>query len=236
MPLMPQKTKVTFQMGPLGIGATLPDRRDHAWKHAAARVAAHSAIRPLGNGKAQIFMAPDFLTPDGCARLMELIEAKRRPSTVANHNGDNSFRTSETCDMDRATPVVSDVQNAIAGLLGIPMAHAETLQGQRYAPGQQFKLHPDYFEPDSDGYRKYCATSGQRTWTAMAYLNDVEKGGETVFPELDLTVVPKRGTLLMWNNLHTDGTPNRNTMHQAKPVEAGIKAIITEWFRELPWT
>lgn len=201
----------------------------------AQRLASHTRIQRVGNGKAEIFIAPDFLTSGGCLALCDLIEAKRRPSTIANANGDNAFRTSETSDMDPLIPVVSSVQNAICGLLGIDRIHAEPLQGQRYSPGQQFKAHTDYFEPGSRDYEKYCSVAGQRTWTAMAYLDEPEAGGHTVFAALDLDVTPKTGMLLLWNNLLPDGTPNVATMHHATPVEAGVKRVITQWYRERKW-
>ena len=44
-------------------------------------------------------------------------------------------------------PVVGEVDRKIADLLGLPLAASEPLQGQRYAPGQEFKPHTDTFEP-----------------------------------------------------------------------------------------
>jgi prolyl 4-hydroxylase len=37
---------------------------------------------------------------------------------------------------------------------------------------------------------------------------------------------------VFWNNLHSDGSSNRDTLHCGLPVEAGHKIIITKWFRE----
>jgi prolyl 4-hydroxylase len=230
MPMMPTKTKVTFGMQPLRAPVL-------ARPNVAQRLASHPRIQRLGNGRAEIFAAPDFLTPAGCAALCDLIEAQNRPSTIANPNGDTGFRTSQTCDMRADIPVVNDTQNGICGLLGLPRTHAEPLQGQRYAPGQTFKRHSDYFDPNSEGFELYCRKPGhgQRTWTAMAYLDEPETGGHTVFSDLGIDMTPKAGLLLMWNNLMPDGTPNPATMHEATPVGAGIKRIITQWFRERPW-
>ena len=33
---------------------------------------------------------------------------------------------------------------------------------------------------------------GQRLWTALCYLNDVEEGGETRFTKLNIAVKPKK--------------------------------------------
>jgi prolyl 4-hydroxylase len=60
-------------------------------------------------------------------------------------------------------------------------AFGETLQGQRYAVGQQFKPHHDFFYTDQPYWPAQVASGGQRTWTAMAFLNDVEAGGHTFF-------------------------------------------------------
>src|SRR3546814_3191016 len=58
---------------------------------------------------------------------------------------------------------------------------------------------------------------GQRTWTAMIYLNDVAEGGATWFPTAGIRVAPKRGLLLAWNNMKPDGTPNEMTLHEGMP-------------------
>jgi homospermidine synthase len=72
---------------------------------------------------------------------------------------------------------------------------------------------------------------GQRTWTFMIYLNDVEGGGETEFPEIGVKLTPKRGRAVAWNNLRASGEGNELTRHQSLPVTAGTKTIITKWFR-----
>ena len=69
----------------------------------------------------------------------------------------------------------------------------------------------------------------------MVYLNEVEAGGETVFPRLGVTLKPRTGTLLLWNNLSVDGEVNPWTIHHAMPVLEGSKYVITLWFREKSW-
>ena len=95
----------------------------------------------------ELFIVKRFLDPDLCRRLIERIDANRRPSTIADDMGYANFRTSETCDLDGADPVVARVDEAICGLLGLPAELGEPIQGQRYAPGQEFKPHTDTFEP-----------------------------------------------------------------------------------------
>ncbi len=185
--------------------------------------------------KLDLFIHRNFLTPDECAALIALIETNRRPSTIADSNGDPLFRTSETCDLDGNEPIVAEVAKRIAALLGIDPRYGEAMQGQRYAVGQEFKAHTDYFEPGGADYWDHCTLSGQRTWTAMIYLDEPTEGGATRFKSIDKIVQPETGKLLTWNNLYVDGRPNPATIHHGMKVRKGVKHIITQWYRQKPW-
>jgi prolyl 4-hydroxylase len=69
----------------------------------------------------------------------------------------------------------------------------------------------------------------------MVFLNQPEAGGQTFFPLANIKISPRRGNLLAWNNLDPAGEPNMFALHQGLPVEAGLKYIITKWYRERPW-
>ena len=184
---------------------------------------------------AQVYHYLDFLIPAQCDRLIAIIDLNRRPSTLLSDRNDLGFRTSESCDMDRYSPDVRPIDEAIAQLLGIHPDHGETMQGQRAAPGQHFRAHPEYFPESESDWERMQREGGQRTWTAMIYLNDVEEGGATWFPQAGIKVAPRRGLLLAWNNMKPDGAPNELTIHEGMPVVAGVKYIITQWFREDRW-
>jgi prolyl 4-hydroxylase len=171
------------------------------------------------------------MQPQECEELIEIIQENLRPSTIS-HDGsaDNSFRTSRTCDLTRGEPAVRALDERICGAMGIDPSLCEPSQGQYYEITQEFKAHTDYFEA-YELERHSTPTLGQRTWTFMIYLNDVEAGGETAFVNVGLSIPPKTGMAVLWNNLRPDGTPNYDTMHHGTPVKAGYKAIITKWFR-----
>src|SRR3546814_8567199 len=132
--------------------------------------------------------------------LVERIDAHRRPSTIADANGDGYFRTSETCDLDASDPFVAGIDAKLAAFVGIDPAHGEPIQGQRYALGQEFKAHTDYFEPGGIDFERFCAVSGNRTWTLMVYLNEPAAGGATRFVKIGKTVQPETGKLLAWKD------------------------------------
>lgn len=181
----------------------------------------------------QLFRIPKFLSRAYCQRLMELSETRLKPSQVTRYNGDDAFRTSETCDLlNVQDPLVASVDERIARTLGIRLPYSEPIQVQKYAEGQQFKPHTDFFQPHTKEYSKYAGDLGQRTWTFMVYLNDTEEGGGTQFVDIDKTFYPKQGEALVWNNLLPNGMPNKQTKHGGMPVKKGQKYIITKWFRD----
>lgn len=185
--------------------------------------------------KLTLFIRKHFLTDDECRQVMALIDTNRRPSTLANFNGDVAFRTSETCDLDANEPIVKTIEDKIVAFSRLDPVYGEPIQGQHYAVGQEFKAHTDYFEPQGEDYEKYTSVAGQRTWTVMIYLNAPEAGGATRFKAIDKLVQPEPGKLLAWNNRRPDGSPNPSTLHHAMKVRAGTKYVITKWFRERPW-
>jgi prolyl 4-hydroxylase len=200
-----------------------------------ARLSAQPGIQRVPSPKLTLFIQRDFLDARECAALIERIDADRRPSTIADPNGDTAFRTSETCDLSDADPLVAAINRRLADATGLDPAHGEPLQGQRYAVGQEFKAHTDYFEPTGADFARYCSVAGNRTWTLMVYLNTPEAGGATRFKAIDKTIQPEPGKLIGWNNRRLDDTPNPATIHHGMKVRAGVKYVITKWYRERPW-
>lgn len=200
-----------------------------------ARLSAAPGVQRTPSPKLTLFQHRGFLDPADCAPFIDRIDATRRPSTVSDYNGDAGFRTSETCDIARDDPLSVALDLRIAALTGLDPAYGEPLQGQRYAVGQEFKQHTDYFEPGGLDYERYCGVHGQRTWTVMIYLNEPDAGGATRFKVIDKIIQPETGKLLAWDNRRADGTPNPATLHAGMKVRAGAKYVLTKWFRERTW-
>lgn len=213
------------------LNRTVPEGR-----RAAAMVTGHlstlASVKRVPTRELELFMVPGFLDQASCDALIGSIDRDRRPSTIADDVGIEGFRTSETCELRNSDPHVAAVDAAICRLMSIPARLGEPIQGQRYAVGQEFRPHTDTFNPGNADFYLHCADRGQRTWTAMVYLNDVPAGGATRFKAIGKTIQPQRGLLLAWNNLHADGRPNDSTLHHGMKVRSGTKYILTKWFRE----
>ena len=191
----------------------------------------------LSTDLAEFYVLDDFLNREECENLSRITQSHMEPSTIATTNLEdltNGFRTSKTCnlsilDNDSDNDFVKSINSRICNIIGINDSYSEGIQGQYYTEGQEFKAHNDFFGDEL--YNLYAKTQGQRTYTFMIYLNDVEEGGETEFPHLDIKITPQLGKAVIWNNLLPDGKSNNNTLHQAHPIIKGTKCIITKWFR-----
>lgn len=195
----------------------------------------HDRVEIVGQAGLDLYIVQHFMTPDECAGIVALIDSDAHPSTLYAGTEQDGFRTSYSCNLDPYHPLTMRVERRICELMGMDPRFGETLQGQRYAVSQQFKPHNDYFHTTQSYWEMERKQGGQRTWTAMIYLNVPEGGGETNFPKAGLCVQPSEAMLVMWNNMDEVGAPNPLTLHEGCPVTAGTKYIVTKWFRERFW-
>lgn len=224
MSSLPQSVKVVDQAGLRRIGRIVRER-----------LAADPRIYWLPTDRAEIFALGDFMSEAECARMRALIDACAKPSTVFDLDYSSGYRTSFSGDVDPRDPFVKKVSRRIDDLLGIEPEWGESVQGQRYLPGQEFQPHHDWFHPGTSYWDMEMRRGGQRSYTAMVFLNQIAGGGTTDFPELDMSIEPRPGVLLAWNNADLDGIPNPATLHAGRPVSEGVKYVITKWYRTKRW-
>ncbi len=62
-------------------------------------------------------------------------------------------------------------------------------------------------------------------------MNDVEEGGETIFPQVKISVKPKKGAAIIWWN-SINGTLDPASLHGGSPVLKGTKYVAVQWLRE----
>jgi prolyl 4-hydroxylase len=203
--------------------------------HVTKRLMANSLVQEVTAPGIQLFIYQGFLGPKDCKMLIRKIDAAAVPSTLYKGTEQPGFRTSSSCHLNRWDADIARIETRMSDTLGIENDYAETMQGQRYYVGQEFKAHHDFFHPSQTYWEGEGPTGGQRSWTAMIFLNEPEEGGATEFPNLGLGVRPQAGMMLIWNNMNTDGTLNYKSLHTGTPVVKGEKHIITKWYRQNNW-
>lgn len=173
----------------------------------------------------------DFLTEPELVELIMLVRKYAAPP--APHNWPEGQCASLNANLTRLEhPLVGRVERKIADRVGRANNYAEELRGVWYRPGEGYRLHHDAFYPEASDFQELVADRGNRTATAMVYLNTLTQGGETYFPELGLFVAPRAGMLIAWRNLRGDKSPDTKMLHAASPAKGADKYIVTQWFRE----
>ena len=97
--------------------------------------------------------------------------------------------------------------------------HIETVTSRVFTLG--YKNHTDCTVGQDEKRDRYA--------TILVYLKDVAEGGETAFPELGLSVTPKKGLALVWNSMTEDGQCDPSSIHNAAKVIQGHKYILQRW-------
>merc|ERR1711896_83736 len=72
----------------------------------------------------------------------------------------------------------------------------------------------------------------ERSHTVLVYLQNVEQGGETLFPYLNNSVAiqPNHGDAVIFGNLAQNGRCHPDSAHEAAPVRKGEKLILQIWY------
>lgn len=178
----------------------------------------------------------DLLTRGECEHIITLARPSIRRAQVSGVAGGSlSKGRSNTLTWIRQDidPQVHAVATRIADLVGLPLAHAESLQVVHYDTGEEYRPHFDAYDLSTEKGQRYTARGGQRLVTALAYLGNVAEGGATGFPHLGIDVQPRRGRLLVFHNCHP-GTTTRDlrSYHQGKAPVRGDKWAFNLWFHE----
>ena len=177
-----------------------------------------------------------FISAETCDYFIEQGEPKLGRAFVSGETGGkiSSGRTGSNCWLAfKDDPRLNDVSKEISEYIKIPLDHAEAMQLIYYGSGQEYKPHFDAFDLKSDRGIRCTKNGGQRLITALLYLNDVQKGGGTIFPKLNIIVEAKMGRVLLFENtLLNDSTRHPLSLHGGLPVEEGEKWAVNLWFRQ----
>lgn len=181
----------------------------------------------------------NFLTDEECDSMIQhgFDTGYKRSEDVGGQKFDGTVdskkskgRTSEnawcsTRNGCREQIVPKRIIDRISTIMEIPPENSEDLQILKYEVGQFYKTHHDYIPHQKD---RQC---GPRIFTFFLYLSDVEAGGGTDFPDLGITVMPKKGRAVLWPSVYNSKPMDADMRmrHQALPVNDGLKFGANAW-------
>ncbi len=203
------------------------------------RVAERLSLTPASPPRAErLCESPDVVifrqavAPEICEYVIAHAAARLGPSLVYDPTRTrmikDPLRTSMTASLSVADQdlAVIALNRLLADAAGVAEENGEFLSVMRYAPGQEYKPHFDCIPPGPDLDR-----SGQRSKTALLFLNDDFEGGETHFPAGELKVRGGRGDILVFSNLTASGAPDPASRHAGLPIRSGEKWLASKWLR-----
>lgn len=175
----------------------------------------------------------NVISPEECAELIDLSKDRLQPSRVVDSNtGEERTATGRTSKgmyfSINENELITKLEKRFSELTQFPVENGEGLQVLNYQVGEEYKTHFDYFPP----HRIHDNKGGQRVGTLLIYLNDVEAGGETVFPKVGAAIVPKKGSAVYFHYTNRLGQVDRLSVHSSIPVAKGEKWVATKWIRQ----
>ena len=180
---------------------------------------------------------PEFVNNDVCAWLIRKAQGRLTRAQVydsvkrtvtESHTRTNSAAIFNMVETDLVNLLI---QMRMAASTGINFRNFEAATVLHYASGEQISEHYDFIDPNTPDYEKVIREQGQRIITFIIYLNDDYKGGETVFPELDISHHGSQGEGIFFVNALKDGRSDLRTLHAGRPPLDGEKWIATQFIR-----
>lgn len=181
-----------------------------------------------------------FLTPTQCKALIDLAKTRLKTSTVVDPNTgkfrEDHARTSRGMSFGCAeNEIVAAIEQKIFDEFGYSIEQQEQLHLLNYSKHGEYRPHFDYFDPLLSGSRDTLEHYGQRIATFVMYLHAADEGGGTQFPNLNLTITPRAGDVIYFENCVQSGENlcvDPRSLHAGMPVVSGEKWIATKWIRQ----
>ena len=189
------------------------------------------------NDKPRVCVFENFLSDVEVEHVRAAAQPKLKQALVsAEKSGVTSAgRSGRNCWIPHGyDAVIEKLSLRIAEIVGKGLEYAESLQVIHYNENEQYAAHYDAWDKASERGQRCMEKGGQRMVTCLLYLNDVEQGGGTSFPNLDLEIRAKKGRMVLFHNCNEGSTDrHRNSLHAGMPVLKGEKWACNFWFREL---
>ncbi len=178
----------------------------------------------------------DFASDEEITHLLQAGATLLEPALVTgpDEGVPSKRRTGRNCWIPHEhDAVIAQLCERISTLVGLPLLQAESIQLIHYDETQEYAPHFDAWDAESEAGKRCMKRGGQRLVTCLLYLNDVEEGGGTTFPKLNLQVKARKARLVLFHNcLLGSIVRHPNSLHGGMPVIRGEKWACNLWFRE----
>ncbi|MGJ7533129.1 MULTISPECIES: 2OG-Fe(II) oxygenase [unclassified Variovorax] len=200
--------------------------------------AADREIVVHSRGEDPVFAAlGNVVDADECKDIIEMARPRLKPSTLVDPMSGRDVVSDKRASWGMffrlgENDLVARLDRRLSALMNLPLENGEGLQVLYYPTGAGSEPHYDYLAPTNVANRESIARSGQRVSTLVTYLNDVQDGGQTVFPQLGLAVSPIRGNACYFEYADENGRVDTRSLHASATVTQGEKWVMTKWMRE----
>ena len=179
----------------------------------------------------------DVFSAQECEELIALARPRLAPSTTVDPQTGRDRVGNERSSLGmffrlQENAFIARLDARVSALMNLPVENGEGLQVLCYPAGAQSMPHFDFLVPSNPANQASLERSGQRVSTLVSYLNDVEEGGETVFPEAGWSVSPQRGHAVYFEYCNSLGQVDHASLHAGGPVLRGEKWVATKWMRQ----
>lgn len=185
-------------------------------------------IEKINDDNYDIIIFDNFLSDNECDELIEYANNQQliTSETLGDYgNVTTDYRKSEQLWItDEQHQIAKKISDFCEYNLNLPKKNMESLQLVKYDVNGYFKEH---YDAELDKTKNNNIKD--RAHTFIVYLNNVEEGGETRFPNLDLNFKPKKGTAIYFKTLLPDGVLLKKSLHQGMPIIRGEKYIVNKW-------
>lgn len=211
------------------------------------------ALRP------RVFGVESFIADAECDRTLEVAGPKVAKSAVSVKDADkgkavDTWRTSENTFMpSKGDPVLEGLDERVQNMTRIPISHSEHIQVLKYDINGRYLAHTDYFDvkdyqQDQGTLQMTAHGAWNRLLTVFMYMSDVPAGGQTYFPryggrrghvpfdncDMGYAVWPERRKVIIFYNMHPDGSPDPDSLHGGCKVKNGTKWSGNFWMWNVP--
>jgi hypothetical protein len=175
----------------------------------------------------EILIRRNVIDRRACKSLVAIYERHHRRATRFDYNGKPilNYHDLKSCSSKKTTTFLRKLamhcRRQIERQVRGRNLFLESIWIARLGPGGLVIPHAD--NERKEGTSWVPNHTPQRHYTALLYLNETFKGGQLVFPDLDITIVPKLGLLVGFPSGH-------EFVHAVRKVRSGKRYNVAIWF------